>query len=114
MEAREELASGRSASLLMIRRNIVIVLMSVAALGHRGLVLAETTASPTQAEVEKRIARVTNGLLPDTAFENRYGPQASLKERMAFHHTPGLSIAVVNNHQIEWARGFGVKEQGCL
>ena len=31
---------------------------------------------------------------------------------MAYYHTPGVSIAVVNNYKVEWARGFGVREQG--
>ncbi len=69
------------------------------------------TAGPS-AEVEARIDRVINGLLPETDVANRYGPKASLKERMAHYHTPGVSIAVVNDGRVEWARGFGVKEWG--
>jgi CubicO group peptidase (beta-lactamase class C family) len=32
------------------------------------------------------------------------------KGRMARHHTPGVSIAVVNNFELEWARGVGVAD----
>ncbi len=63
-------------------------------------------------EVEQRIERVVNGLLADTALANHFAPRASLKERMAFYHTPGVSIAVINNYRVEWARGFGVREWG--
>src|SRR5262249_20669723 len=52
------------------------------------------------------------GLLPDRAFRNQYGPKATLKERMAYYHTPGVSLAVINNSRIEWARGFGLREWG--
>lgn len=76
--------------------------------------LANTASSHATDDIERRIERVINGLLPSSAFknQNRYGPKATLQERMAFYHTPGVSIAVVNNHKIEWARGFGVREQG--
>src|SRR5687768_5145294 len=71
-------------------------------------------SSKTNEEIERRIERVVNGLLPSTGFRNhnRYGPKAALKERMGHYHTPGVSIAVVNNYKVEWARGFGVLEQG--
>jgi CubicO group peptidase (beta-lactamase class C family) len=55
---------------------------------------------------------VVNGLLADTAIDNHYAPAARLKDRIAYYHTPGVSIAVVNNYKVEWARGFGVKEFG--
>jgi CubicO group peptidase (beta-lactamase class C family) len=76
-----------------------------------GIILAATSVMADDA-VEKRIERVVNGLLPDSPFRNRFEPKASLKERMAYLHTPGVSIAVVNDYRIEWARGFGVKEWG--
>jgi len=31
-----------------------------------------------------------------------------LAERMAYYHVPGVSIAVINDFQIEWAKGYGV------
>ena len=31
---------------------------------------------------------------------------------MAYHQTPGVSIAVVNEGRVEWAWGFGVRERG--
>jgi CubicO group peptidase (beta-lactamase class C family) len=62
--------------------------------------------------LERRVERVLNGLLPNTHLKHQFAPKASLQERMAHFHTPGVSIAVVNNYQVEWARGFGVKEWG--
>ena len=75
--------------------------------------LAIVAAAPSdEATTEARVQRVVRGLLPDTAFRNRYGPPASLAERMAHYHTPGVSIAVVHDGRIEWAKAFGVREHG--
>jgi len=35
---------------------------------------------------------------------------ATLRERLAHHQVPGVSVAVINHYRIEWARGFGVTE----
>ncbi len=73
---------------------------------------AHAATLPSQDEGERRIGRVVNGLLAETAIDNHYAPGATLKDRMAYYHTPGVSVAVVNNYKVEWARGFGVKESG--
>ena len=55
--------------------------------------------------VEKRIEQVENNLAGWvlTGADDRW----TLEERMKKYNITGLSIAVVNNHQIEWARGYG-------
>lgn len=58
--------------------------------------------------IEQRIARVIGNLSTETALKGRFGPAQSLQERMAALHTPGVSIAVINDFAVEWARGFGV------
>jgi CubicO group peptidase (beta-lactamase class C family) len=73
--------------------------------------LAVATPAPV-ASVEARLQRVLGGLLPETAVQNRYGPPASLTDRMAHYNTPGMSIAVIHDGRIAWARGFGVRERG--
>jgi len=35
-----------------------------------------------------------------------------LLDRMAYYHVPGVSIAVINDNRIEWAKGYGVLEAG--
>ena len=57
--------------------------------------------------IEQRIERVVNGLLPNASNINE---KASLIERISLYKTPGVSIAVVNDYEIEWSRGFGVCE----
>ena len=76
--------------------------------------LAPAVALAYSDAIEERIQRVINGLLPATPFQNsgRYGEPAALQDRMAHHQAPGVSIAVINDGKIEWARGFGVKAWG--
>ena len=67
-----------------------------------------TGATPVAA----RIARVEQGLLPGTVVAGRPLPAASLADRMVALKTPGVSIAVINDGVIEWAKGYGVTEAG--
>lgn len=59
--------------------------------------------------VEQRIERVINNLLP-AALEGGFDSPKTLSERLAHHQTLGISMAVINDFEIEWARGFGVCE----
>lgn len=61
---------------------------------------------------EARAARVENGLLPGIVIAGRPVEPASLAARMAVLKTPGVSVAVINDDRIEWARGYGVVEAG--
>ena len=63
-------------------------------------------------KIEERINNVINGLLPETDIKERFGDKVTLADRMKYYHSPGVSIAVINDYKIEWARGFGVKENG--
>lgn len=36
----------------------------------------------------------------------------AIAERMAHYKVPGLSVAVIDNHRIVWARGYGVRSEG--
>ena len=92
--------------------NKLLLTLSLAALVFNGRLFGQSAGSTTAEHIDLRIKRVLNGLLPETGFLDRYGPNAALEQRMAFYHTPGVSIAVVNNNKVEWARGFGVKECG--
>ncbi len=40
------------------------------------------------------------------------GASATLKERMDYYDVPGISVAVLRNGEVGWARGFGVKLTG--
>lgn len=71
-------------------------------------------ATPVQTDVnlQDRIQRVENGLLPPVIIKGQPPVQMKLAERMNFYKTPAVSVAVINNGRIEWARGYGVREAG--
>ncbi|MES2206075.1 MAG: serine hydrolase [Pseudomonadota bacterium] len=58
--------------------------------------------------IKSRIERITTCLRP-AASDPLAAPQ-TLYDRMAYYHTPGASIAVINNFEIEWAQGFGISD----
>jgi len=86
----------------MNRRLILVLIMIV-------LFLFGCSRSPETA-IERRIRRVENGLLADMA--DPPWRRMTLAERMAHYDVPGVSIAVINDHQIEWAKGYGLLQAG--
>lgn len=66
------------------------------------------------AEIADKIKNVENNLLYESAFKNNGSGIASLFERMKYYKVPGVSIAIINDFKIEWAKGYGTKEAGVL
>src|SRR5262245_27548512 len=62
--------------------------------------------------VQDRIGRVENGLVPTTIIDGRDAGPFSVKERMLFYKTPGLTVAVIDNGAIAWTRSYGSLEAG--
>ncbi len=60
----------------------------------------------------ERIRRVERGLLLPIVIAGQPSVPMALVDRMEFFKTPAVSIAVINNGTIEWARGYGVREAG--
>jgi CubicO group peptidase (beta-lactamase class C family) len=80
---------------------------------------AQPAVSPTERPTEDRtglsprIERVENGLIGLTESGQVLSEEPmTLAERMAHYNVPGVSIAVINDYQIEWAKGYGVLEAG--
>lgn len=59
-------------------------------------------------QTEGKIKRITANLKVEGQFWNTY-KNATLDERLAYYKIPGISIALIDNGEIEWARGFGYK-----
>src|ERR1700681_3767919 len=51
-------------------------------------------------------------LLPPTITQGEKPATTKLTERMAALHVPGVSIAVIHDKKIEWAKGYGVVSLG--
>jgi CubicO group peptidase (beta-lactamase class C family) len=59
------------------------------------------------------IAQVENGLVHmSTDGQPQWGSTSNLAERMGEYQTPGVSIAVIEDYKIDWAKGYGVREVG--
>jgi CubicO group peptidase (beta-lactamase class C family) len=72
--------------------------IAVATTPCRGL-----AASPQDAH----IARIESGLLPTVQVRGRTPEPQTLANAMALHHTPSVSIAVVDHGRILWAKAYG-------
>ncbi len=66
----------------------------------------------SELSLAERIARVENGLLAPTTRRAETPTQNPIHDRMSLFNCPGVSVAVIENHEIAWAKGYGVKETG--
>jgi CubicO group peptidase (beta-lactamase class C family) len=56
--------------------------------------------------------RVLSGLRPSIEVVGRPPVRWTIADRMAYYHVPGVSIAVIEDGRVSWARGVGVKQAG--
>lgn len=76
--------------------------------------VAGSVNSQASQELDARIQRIENGLIPNPGIVVKGQPpkNARLMERMMVYRAPGLSIAVINGYELEWKKGYGVRESG--
>jgi CubicO group peptidase (beta-lactamase class C family) len=63
-------------------------------------------------DINEKINRIENGLLPANIIEGETQKPYFIDERMQYFDVPGLSIAVIKDYEIEWAKSYGIKEKG--
>ena len=59
-------------------------------------------------QVKSKINQVENGLFPFVPIVGF--PTWNIYDRMKYYGVPGVSIAVINNYKIEWAKGYGLAD----
>jgi CubicO group peptidase (beta-lactamase class C family) len=99
---------------MKLKALLLLALFTLAAISPSGLApraLVSFASSQNSTNVDDRIKRVENGLLSPVAIKGKINAM-KLAERMAYYGVPGVSVAVINNGAIEWARGYGVAEAG--
>jgi len=77
------------------------------------IVFASATPSPdsqSDTKLAARIQRVENGIPPLPVSDPPV--QVNLEKLMQLYKVPGLSVAVVDNFKVAWAKGYGVTEAG--
>jgi CubicO group peptidase (beta-lactamase class C family) len=70
------------------------------------LVVANIAAQKTTPAIADRIKQVENNLRPDIIYGDSI-PKLNLLQQMAAYKVNGLTIAVIKDHKIEWAKGYG-------
>lgn len=67
----------------------------------------------SNADLEDTIRRVMSALREETAVPGQYGSAVSVQQRMEQTCTPALSVGVIENFEVAWARGFGTLGVGA-
>jgi CubicO group peptidase (beta-lactamase class C family) len=79
-------------------RNLILLLPFIIF----GQALAQTK------KVQERIAQVENNLIPYVPVKGFAG--WNILDRMKYYKVPGLSIAVIKDYKIDWAKGYGLAD----
>jgi CubicO group peptidase (beta-lactamase class C family) len=65
---------------------------------------------PQDYDPEERIQAIESGIRPSLVIRGEPVQTTTLAERMEHHNVPGISIAVISDGKIEWARGYGLAD----
>ncbi len=71
-----------------------------------------SSSDQVSSELAARIQRVENGIPPIPISDAGPPLQLNLEQLMQTYKVPGLSVAVIDNFKIAWAKGYGVTEPG--
>ncbi|RKH47612.1 serine hydrolase domain-containing protein [Corallococcus sicarius] len=95
------------------RKHATVLLATALFAGHVFAAEPKATGpSPRNGQPPNVLAALEHGLRPSTLKSGEPLPGWSLQERMAFHHVPGVAIAVLRDGKVVQAVGFGVREAG--
>lgn len=101
----------RASTIRQVKAPVIGTVLLLAAIG---VALSLTTHSNAKSSISvgTRIERVETGLAPRVLIKGQVFPSWTIQDRMAHYHVPALSLAVINNGSLEWARTYGVKQAG--
>jgi CubicO group peptidase (beta-lactamase class C family) len=71
-----------------------------------------SAAGSNPTTIEQHVRHIAGALLPPVLVKGGPNQTATLSDRMASLHVPGVSIAVIHGGKLQWARGFGVSRTG--
>jgi CubicO group peptidase (beta-lactamase class C family) len=71
------------------------------------LLLVDRATAEEPPEVRQRIAAVENGLIAEKGGPARF----KIGDRLRQHNVPGVSVAVIHEFKVEWAKGYGVADR---
>jgi len=82
--------------------------MFVSSIRFPALVISLLASTATHAAEGDAIRHIEQNLRPAIALQGKPVPTATLEAEMQRLHVPGVSIAVIRDGKIAWARGYGV------
>lgn len=94
--------------------NITTKSKKIKEIGVSFLVTNAISDADMQEKVNLKKASVENGLLPPIPSPGKPVACRNIEQRMVDLGVPGVSIAVINNNEIEWSQGYGQLEQDYL
>jgi CubicO group peptidase (beta-lactamase class C family) len=62
----------------------------------------------TMAQTTDQIKKVENGLIPYVPVKGF--PSWNIYQRMKYYHVKGVSIAVIKDYKLAWAKGYGLAD----
>jgi CubicO group peptidase (beta-lactamase class C family) len=71
---------------------------------------ARPAAAQLPATFQERIAAVEGGLMPQTVVRGREPAPATIAQRMERYRIPGVSMAVIHDGKIDWAKSYGMAD----
>ncbi len=67
--------------------------------------------SQSPSPLEAKIKRIESGLLPAVHIKGQAVEKMNLAERMAALKIPGVSVAVIKDFKVEWAKAYGFRDK---
>jgi CubicO group peptidase (beta-lactamase class C family) len=95
-----------------VRVVLAISLFFSCALQSRAQSKTSAVSAPKQADQETRIHRVETMVVDLPMGEGQAPLRMDLLQLMKLYNVPGLSIAVIDDYKMVWAKGYGVIETG--
>jgi CubicO group peptidase (beta-lactamase class C family) len=91
---------------------VMIALFSSCALQLHAQSKTSAASAPKQGDQDARIRRVETMVVDLPMGENQAPLRMDLLQLMKLYNVPGLSIAVIDDYKMVWAKGYGVIETG--
>jgi CubicO group peptidase (beta-lactamase class C family) len=82
-------------------KNISILFLSV-------IILLIGFEAINSQNVTDEIKSIEDGLMPPVLIKNEKNITYNIYDRMEHYHVPGVSIAVVKNRKLHWAKAYGI------
>lgn len=93
-------------------RFFALLVLAAPVLASRCAAQHKAAYDQTSQNLTHRIQRVEDGITPIPIDDSEPTLKPNLEQLMLLYKVPGLSVAVIDNFKIAWAKGYGVIEAG--